>query len=263
VRSAEAAVATARGLGDARRPVAAPAAPSTAPPPAPLSVRLPQERLDLLPDAVRRSAVEVAQAQRDARTGALALAEQQRADAERARRRAQEEARLAERAARERAAAAEAAERERQQAELMARREAEEARAEEERREASRRRAATERVAPAGERAPGTGTAALPVVDGPGADGRPGLQELQAADRRREAQQRARRRAAASRGGAPAGRARRSRYDGEGALADELFSWQEERDERRVARRAERRGEAPGGSDGPGGTDVPGGTGPR
>ena len=38
---------------------------------------------------------------------------------------------------------------------------------------------------------------------------------------------------------------------------------EEERDERRVARRAERRGEASGGPDGPGGTDVPGGTGPR
>ena len=239
-RSAEVAVAAARALGDARRPVvAAPALPSDAGVPAAapvLPARLPEERLRQLPDAVRRAAVDVAGAQRDARMAALAAAEQERSRLRREDRRAQEEERLAAVAARERADAEREEARARGHAELMARREAEEARAEEDRRAGSRRRAETERLeemlgrdvqASSGAH-PAPRTAELPAVD----EGRPALHELEAADRRRQALQRARRRAAASRrraeseqdhgsdgGGGPHG-------SGGGPLADELFSWQ-------------------------------------
>ena len=249
-RSAEMAVEAARALGDARRPVvevpAAPAGGRRAAAPA-LPARLPEERLRQLPDAVRRSAVDVADAQREARETALSAAAQERARLQRERRRAQEQQRLAELAARERAEAERAHAVAREQEERRARQEAEEARAEEARRAGSRRRAETERLEEmlgrgGGPSSPGAHpaprTAELPAVG----EGRPALHELEAADRRRQALQRARRRAAASRRRAESGQADGTEATettgatgateeprrGGGALADELFSWQDD-----------------------------------
>ncbi|MEJ5914041.1 dTMP kinase [Pseudokineococcus sp. 1T1Z-3] len=147
VRSAETAVATARTLGDARVAVApAPevgAAVAASPPP---PVRLPAERLEQLPEVVRRSAEDVAEAQSAARSEALAQLERSRLEEQRVRRHAAAQAREAERRERERAAREEAEEQERRRAQEMVRREQQEERAEAERRAGARRRAQTERV---------------------------------------------------------------------------------------------------------------------
>ncbi|WP_298988530.1 dTMP kinase [uncultured Pseudokineococcus sp.] len=238
VRSAEAAVGAARALGDARRPVVTPApasARSAEAPPA-LSAVLPEERLRQLPDAVRRSAGDVAGAQREARDAALTAAAEQRARLRQEQARAGRERQRAQREADERARAAEEERVRREEAERAARREAEEEAAEQARRASSRRRAETVRLEDLFDEEPGRAaadpaprTAELPAV---GSE-RPALHELEAADRRRQALQRARRRAAASRRRAESEDPVRARRDeeavrGDGPLADELFSWEEE-----------------------------------
>ncbi|MEJ5867517.1 dTMP kinase [Pseudokineococcus sp. 5B2Z-1] len=240
VRSAEAAVGAARALGDARRPVVTPApAPARSAEAAPaLSAVLPEERLRQLPDAVRRSAGDVAGAQREARDAALTAAAEQRARRRQEEARAGRERQQAQREADERARAAEEERVRREEDERAARREAEEEAAEEARRASSRRRAETVRLEDLFDEQPGRAaaepaprTAELPAV---GAD-RPALHELEAADRRRQALQRARRRAAASRRRAESEDPVRARRDeeavrGDGPLADELFSWEEPED---------------------------------
>ncbi|WP_344554205.1 dTMP kinase, partial [Pseudokineococcus marinus] len=238
VRSAEVDVGAARALDDARRPVATPAPePPRSSEAAPaLSPLLPEERLRQLPDAVRRSAGDVAGAQREARDAALTAAAEQRARLRQEEARAGRERQRAQREADERARAAEEERVRREEAERAARREAEEEAAEEARRASSRRRAETVRLEDLFDEQPGRAaadpaprTAELPAV---GPD-RPALHELEAADRRRQALQRARRRAAASRRRAESEDPVRARRDeeavrGDGPLADELFSWEEE-----------------------------------